>query len=196
VDGPRFVPRPPRQLSGAALEVHDDIVRTRAGLARVTDVTGPDGELLGPFGLLVESPEIGDAVQRVGTALREHAALPPPAVEAAILTVAQHWDAGYEWSAHEAVARASGALDDATIDLLRAGRPVASPPSAAVANAVTTQVLTTHGIDDDLYAAAVAEFGERGTIDLTLLIGYYVHLAILITASRNRVGRSGKELSP
>ena len=84
------------------------MVVARTGLAEVAAVVGPAEELLGPFDALLRSPAIGDAVQRVGTALRQESTLPREATETAILTVAAHWRASYEWYAHEAVAASSG----------------------------------------------------------------------------------------
>ncbi|MQA16019.1 MAG: carboxymuconolactone decarboxylase family protein [Pseudonocardiaceae bacterium] len=180
----RLQPTAPEALEPAARAVHDDVVRTRAGVASVAAVTGPEGELIGPFAPMIASPQIGDPMQRVGTALREHARLPATAVETAILVVAQHWNAPYERYAHEAVARAKGVLDEPTMRRLRAGEPVSAPAPVAVACAFTRQLLAEHEVSDAVYAQAVAEFGDRGTVDLVLLIGYYVQLAVLLTAFR------------
>ena len=39
-------------------------------------------------------------------------------------------------------------------------------------------------VDDETFAAACREFGERGVTDLTLLCGYFIALASVINALR------------
>jgi hypothetical protein len=85
-----------------------------------------DGALQGPFACLPYSPQIGDALQRVGIAIRESAVLDDSVREAVILTVASRWRADYEWYAHEAVARRQHLLESRDIDAIGSAWPVRS----------------------------------------------------------------------
>ncbi|HEY0949418.1 MAG TPA: hypothetical protein VGD85_04425, partial [Nocardioides sp.] len=72
------------------------------GLSLVLDLPLPGlAGLAGLAGLL--SPAVGDALQRLGAAVRYRTALPDRAREMAILLVAARWDSAFEREAHEAV---------------------------------------------------------------------------------------------
>lgn len=64
-----------------------------------------DGGLLSPFNLWHCAPEIGQPAQRAGEAIRYESKLLPALRELAILTVAAHWRADYEWWTHRPMPR-------------------------------------------------------------------------------------------
>src|SRR5699024_110086 len=102
------LPAPTRDdLGRQAREVYDAITtgeRATGGLSR--NVADEDGRLQGPYNAMVHaSPEIGDALQQLGAAIRFHGALPDRAREVAILTVAAFRECAFEWQAHAAAAR-------------------------------------------------------------------------------------------
>jgi 4-carboxymuconolactone decarboxylase len=160
------------------------MVAARNRLAEVAAVVGPAGELLGPFDALLRSPVVGDAVQQVGTALRRSSTLAPEVTEAAILTVAAHWRAGYEWYAHEAVAASAGLLSRNDLDRLRVGRPPAGSEAVRATWSFVSQLVATGEVDDATYARLLAMLGERGMVELVLLVGYYSLLAVALKAFR------------
>jgi 4-carboxymuconolactone decarboxylase len=149
-------------------------------LGAVVSLVDGAGELLGPFPCLLHSPVIGSAVQQVGTSLRESSDLPEDAREAATLAVAVHWQADYEWYAHEAVAREKALVAPEDIErighakLPRAGR-------VRLAVEVCHALLRHRAVPEELYERATHAFGQRGVVELVLLIGYYTQLAMLIT---------------
>lgn len=144
-----------------------------------------DGALTGPFNALLHAPELGAAVQQVGEQLRYSGVLPAPAREAVILTVARTWASEFEWHAHAPVARHVG-LPESVIDLLYAGDDPScaadEPVRAAVA--VAGHLLGREPIPDALYAEVVELFGERGVVELTVLVGYYQLLAGVLETFR------------
>jgi 4-carboxymuconolactone decarboxylase len=62
----------------------------------------------GPFNVLLRSPKMGDAAQQFGAEIRFHSSLSPRLREMAILIVARHWTAQYEWYAHKRLALDAG----------------------------------------------------------------------------------------
>jgi 4-carboxymuconolactone decarboxylase len=47
---------------------------------------------------------------------------------------------------------------------------------------VATSLLNQHGIDSDTYAAAQAQFGEQGLIELVSIVGYYGMVSLTLNA--------------
>src|SRR5206468_6474422 len=94
-------------------------------------LTDERGGLTGPFNALLLSPPVGEALQRVGSAIRFAAALPARVREAAILLVAAAEDSTFERHAHEAVGRSVGLTED---ELATLGRGEL-PPSLTAAEA-------------------------------------------------------------
>lgn len=139
-----------------------------------------EGGLRGPFNALLYSPIIGDAVQRVGEAVRFEGTLPAPLRELAILTVAAEWQANFEWWAHERIAREVG-LDEAIIDEVKAGElSDGADPMQRMIHGFAREVIERHHATDERYAAAVAMFGESAVVELVLLMGYYTLIAMTL----------------
>jgi 4-carboxymuconolactone decarboxylase len=104
--------------------------------------------------------------------------------ELAILTIARHWRADFEWYAHEAQAREAG-LPVEVIEAIRAGRqPDFADPADAAVYAYTAALQERHSVDDALYEQVRDILGTVGIIELTALIGQYTSVAITLIAHR------------
>lgn len=163
-------------------DLAEQILAARRELSAVAVVGDESGILMGPFACLPYSPEIGDALQRVGTAIRAGSTLERTVTEAVILTVARHWQADYEWYAHTAVARAEGLLSEEELELIR-GRRSGLSDRAADAAADFVRVLLagqspSRALEDELMAAVSA----RQAVEVVMVAGYYSALALLIRA--------------
>src|SRR5262249_53725182 len=90
--GDRFKPLTYDQLTPAQKTMADHLLE------------GERGTMSGPFNVLLRSPEMGDAVQKLGAQVRFHASLPPRLNEFAILITGRFWNAQYEWYAHKRLA--------------------------------------------------------------------------------------------
>ena len=145
----------------------------------VEDFLDAEGGLGGPFNAYLYAPGLGDAAQRLGQQIRYHSSLPGPLRELAILAVGAHWRAGYEWWAHEKVARQEG-LDDAALAAVKAGQPPRDADQATVHRFVR-EILETHNVGDETHAAARDLLGDKGVVELVTLVGYYC----LISANLN-----------
>jgi alkylhydroperoxidase family enzyme len=104
----RFPPIPREQLDDAQRAVFDAIV------------SGPRGQVSGPFNVLRRAPVAGDAAQRLGASLRFSGLLDDRLREIAICTVSRRWSAQYEWFAHHPIAVKAG-VDPAALERLRQG---------------------------------------------------------------------------
>ncbi|RCV48540.1 carboxymuconolactone decarboxylase family protein [Marinitenerispora sediminis] len=169
----------PEQLDERQRAVYADIAGgPRAAGPQLFRLTGDDGALEGPFNAMLLQPALGDALQRLGGAIRYEGALSDRARELAILVVAAHWDSAFERHAHEAVGAHVG-LTEAELAAVRTGGDpgLDDPVEAAVVR--TARLLTARaGLTDDEYAEAVRVLGPAGLFELTTLVGYYATLAL------------------
>lgn len=141
--------------------------------------SGARGGVGGPFTALILSPELCSRVEQLGVFIRYECSVPMRLRELAILCVGQHWKADYEWFAHAPIAAKQG-VPEAVITAIGSGAD--SPPFDAAADAVVVgfvrALLRTGQVPDAEFAAAQALLGDRGTVELTGLVGYYSLLAM------------------
>ena len=168
----RLPPLETHEMTPEQRRVHDDIAN------------GPRSSVRGPFPVLVRSPGLADHVQKAGGYLRYESGVPGKLRELAILTVARHWGAGYEWAAHAPIAESEG-LASATIEAIRVGAsPDFADPAEATVHAFCVEVLNNREAGDDTYAAALDLLGEEGLVDLVGLMGYYCLVSFTLNVFR------------
>ena len=74
----------------------------------------------GPFLALLHSPALADRYQALGEQIRFNTSVPLKLMELAVLVVARHYAAQFEWYAHRKHAMNAG-LDAAICDAIAAG---------------------------------------------------------------------------
>ncbi|MGI8447508.1 MAG: carboxymuconolactone decarboxylase family protein [Streptosporangiaceae bacterium] len=142
------------------------------------------GALTGPFNAMLLQPGLGGALQALGSAVRFQGTLPARMRELAILIVAAHWASAFEQHAHEAAGREAG-LTGAELAAVRTGEePGLADPDERAAVRAARALVRAGDLDDDEYAAAVAQLGEAGVFELTTLVGYYATLALQLRVFR------------
>lgn len=182
---PRLGLTAPADLDPGQRALYDAITSgPRAGQAGTVPVTDADGRLLGPFAVMLLTPEIGDAMQRVGAKIRFGTALTGRERELAVLSVAGALRSDFERLAHEPAARALG-LTQAQIDATLAGQ-AADGLSAdeATVSRLARLMTADRTLSDDDYAAALADLGPARLAELTWLVGYYSALALALAVFR------------
>lgn len=158
-------------------------------------LAGPRGSLRGPFPVLIHSPVMGDIAQRLGAYVRFESVLPAPLRELAILCVARHWTAQYEWYAHRELALKAG-LDPAIIDAIAAGRvPVLDSDQRAIYD-FATELLTRKQVGDAAFAGVEDRFGAQAVVDLIATLGYYGLVAMTLNVNRTALPAGATPLAP
>ena len=138
--------------------------------------------LVGPFGVWVRSPTVGNAVQTFGAAVRFESSLPENVKEVAICTVGAHFHAKFEFGAHGPMAIAAGVSEEA-VDAIRRNRlPSLEDETEALAYDIATALLKDHRMRDELYSRAKEVFGEEALIELVTIIGYYCLVSLTLNA--------------
>src|SRR5215475_386250 len=99
----------PADLDDAQHEVYAAITGgPRASQAGTVPITDEDGRLVGPFAVMLLTPEVGNAMQRVGATIRFSPLLSGRERELGILSVAGELRSDFERLAHEPAARKLG----------------------------------------------------------------------------------------
>jgi 4-carboxymuconolactone decarboxylase len=142
------------------------------------------GPLGGPFNVWLRSPGIGNLVQQLGEEIRFRSSLAGKLNELAILVTARHWTSQYEWFAHHKLAL-EGGLDPAIAEDIAQGRqPSGMDADETLVYEFSRELHEKQGVSDALHARAVARFGERGTVDLITVNGFYVLVSMCLNVDR------------
>ena len=182
---PRLGLLDPADLDDAQRAVYDAITGgPRASQAGTVPITDDAGRLLGPFAVMLLTPEVGNAMQQVGAKIRFAAALTARERELAILTVAGHLRSDFERLAHEPAARAAG-LTQAQVNAALTGRvPDGLTDSEALVGRLARVMTAERTLPDEDYDAGLAGLGRERLADLTWLVGYYSALALSLAVFR------------
>lgn len=157
-------------------------------------IKGPRGHLVGPFLVLLRSPEFMNRLQRTGEYLRFNSALPPRLSELAILMTARVWSQGFEWHHHRIIAEKAG-LASTIIDAIAEGRrPDAMAEDEAAVHDFIAELHRNRTVSEPTYQKALALFGEKGVVDMTGISGYYSMLAMLMNVAGTPTPASDKPL--
>lgn len=142
------------------------------------------GVARGPFGIWLRMPALAEKAAAFGDHVRDELSIDRRLAELAILVVARHFTAQYEWFAHERHARRAG-VADATIEAIRARRePRLADEAEEAVYALATELLRTQTVSDESYARARAALGEQGVIELTTTVGFYSMVAMMLVTFR------------
>jgi 4-carboxymuconolactone decarboxylase len=166
-------------LATAGQAVWDLIVRTR-GSHVVTDSDG----LSGPFNAFVYAPDVGGPLATLGAALRFGSPIEQRLIEVAIVTVASHWRAEFEWLAHARLAREAGVPGAVVEAIGRGEEPEFNAADERVVYAAVRELVNTGQLTDASYAAARDLLGDTGTVHLVALCGYYSLVSFVLNAFR------------
>ena len=182
---PRLDLIPPAELAPAQRALYDAITGgPRASQAGTVPITDADGQLLGPFAIMLLSPEVGNAMQQVGATIRFGTALTGRERELAILTVAGALNSEFERLAHVPAARGLG-LTEPQIDAALAGRAVDGlSADEAMVGRLALAMSVDRTLSDDDYLAGVKALGPERLAELTWLVGYYSALALSLAVFR------------
>ncbi len=163
----RIEPVKPDEMNDLQRKIADEIAK------------GPRGRVGELMLLWLHSPVLADLTQKLGAYFRSGTSLPPHIMEMIILLVAHHWDCEYEWVNHEPLARAKGLKPEIIDAISRGAVPVFTDPSEKAAYDFTTSMLKNHQASDQVLDEVQSVLGKNGFIDMSILIGHYVHGAIV-----------------
>ncbi len=136
----------------------------------------------GPAGVLLCAPEVAQRGLELARYLRVDSSLSSRIRELVMLFTARATDCLFIWNAHAPLGREAG-LSDTLIDNLRDNVELTdmADDEAAVVN-YGRELLGSNRVTQATFDAALAQFGNRGLVELNSLIGCYVMLALNVNA--------------
>ena len=139
----------------------------------LNDFLDSEGGMRGPFNALLHHPKVGNVVQRLGEILRFEGSLTGGQREVAILTVARHWQAQYEWWAHAKIAFDVG-ISAEVIDAIKAQTSLPSDEDDLIAiYQFVRELLEMQNVSQHSFNAVHETLGDAGVVELVILVGYY-----------------------
>ena len=170
---PRFPIASREKVPQDQVDAFDAIVSVRSGVV-------PE---FGPVAVQLHVPEIAQRGEALRAYLRaDGSTLPDNVAELAMITTARELDCQFIWHAHASAGRRAG-LSHALVDALRDKQelPALSSAESAVIN-YGREFFRTRRVSQTTFDAALEEFGARGLVELTNLMGYYSVLAFNFNA--------------
>lgn len=159
------------ELAPAVRPLADDILKVSSAA------------LGGPYNALLRSPDMARRAFDLLDYLRFKTSVDRRLNEFAILIQARIANAQYEWWAHAPIASKAGLADAVLADLRACRRPAAMRQDERLVYDYCVQLTLKHRVPDALWQEAVTAMGEQAVIDLTVLSGTYVMVAMLLNAT-------------
>ncbi len=184
MDQDRLPLLPPGGLNPEQKKVHDRMMADQVPWASKAgfEAAAPDGRLLGPFNGLLYAPEVGQAYLDYFTAEKKNTSLTERVHEIVILAVGAAWGSAYELYAHTAVGKSVGLPDDVLAAITAGHTPEGVSEAEAAAHEFTRQLAGKRRVDSQTYARAKAAFGDKGLVDIVMLVGLYLTTCALLNA--------------
>jgi 4-carboxymuconolactone decarboxylase len=162
-------------------------------------INGKNGNTprLGPPASSMYSLAAAEPYDRLNQLLRSANVIGPQFFEISTLVPAREFNQQYEWSAHELGARRAGIAQE-VIDVIKNNRPTSGLPEKE-ATAIEFGRALLRGdrqVPPELFAKMVSLFGERGAIEITMVMGDYAMTAMLLNAVNQQLPADREPLLP
>jgi 4-carboxymuconolactone decarboxylase len=136
------------------------------------EVVAAGGPHAGPYWAYIRHPKLMRLCQDLGNFFRG-SGLTGRERQIAILTVVRHWDANYPWAVQVRASLAAG-VDQEIVDAINARKtPTLRDPREKLAWEVASQLVKSHRLTEETYAAAEKAFGEEDFVSLVSVVGYF-----------------------
>jgi len=162
-------------------------------------INGKNGDMprLGPPASSMYSLAAAEPYDRLNQVLRSANVIGPQFFEISTLVPAREFNQQYEWTAHELGARRAGVAQE-VIDVIKLDRPTSGLPERE-ATAIEFGRALLRGnrqVSPELFAKMVSLFGQRGTIEVTMVMGDYAMTAMLLNAVNQQLPPDRDPLLP
>jgi 4-carboxymuconolactone decarboxylase len=151
-------------------------------------------DVMGPFAVMLRSPEVMLRAKAMGDYLRFRNVNPKRVNEMVILITAREWTQQFEWSHHYEFAREAGLATEIADAIADGRRPARMAEDEAAAYDFAMELHKTKRVSNPTYARTVELFGEQGVIDLIGVCGYYSLLAMIMNVARTKPDAGHSEM--
>jgi 4-carboxymuconolactone decarboxylase len=152
---------------------------------------------LGPPASSMYSLAAAEPYDRLNQLLRSANVIGPQFFEICTLVPAREFNQQYEWTAHELGARRVGVAQE-VIDVIKHDRPTSGLPEREAAAIEFGRALLrgNRQVPPELFAKMVSLFGERGAIEITMVMGDYAMTAMLLNTVNQQLPPDWEPLLP
>ena len=162
-------------------------------------INGKDGNTprLGPPASSMYSLAAAEPYDRLNQLLRSANVIGPQFFEISTLVPAREFNQQYEWTGHELGARRAGVAQE-VIDVIKNNRPTSGLPEKEATTIEFGRALLrgNRQVSSELFAKMVSLFGERGAIEITMVMGDYAMTAMLLNAVNQQLPPDREPLLP
>jgi 4-carboxymuconolactone decarboxylase len=142
----------------------------------------------GPYNAFLRSPVMARRMIDLLDYLRWHSSLPARLTEFAILIQARLWRSQVEWFAHHPLALKAGLAPSVAADLKANRRPEGMQADEAAVYDFCMALSTGHAVPQDIFERTRDTLGgEQPVVDLTVLSGTYVSVAMILAVAEQGV---------
>jgi 4-carboxymuconolactone decarboxylase len=179
----RLGPIPTERMTGAQKTAYEAFVRARQGE---------------PFGFwwgYMRVPEVLIPFLEIQTYVHEvieteQSAIGEKLTHFAMMIVARHWTQQVIWDLHDDAAIESGLKPEVVEALASGRRPRDMTEDEEIVYDFCIELLRNHSVSDATYDRMVAQFGERGVAEVTLLQGEYTLMSMFMNVARTPLDAS------
>ena len=140
------------------------------------------GYVAGPYGVLLNSPELARCVAALGAYVRFQSVLSPILREVAILATTWEARSQYGFTAHVHLARQAN-VAESTIDAIRTGKaPDGLEPKEAAVVRYVQELLRNNKVSNEAFNDVKERLGIQGVVDLTGTVGHYMVVGTVLAA--------------
>jgi 4-carboxymuconolactone decarboxylase len=137
----------------------------------------------GPYNALLRSPVMAQRMYDLLDYLRWHTSVPTRLNEFAILIQGRLWRSQVEWFAHFPLAVKAGLSEKVALDLKANKRPQGMQPDEAAVYDFCMEISTAHAVSDATFNRLRQFLSEQQVVDLTVISGTYVTVAMILSVS-------------
>jgi 4-carboxymuconolactone decarboxylase len=162
-------------------------------------INGKDGNTprLGPPASSMYSLAAAEPYDRLNQLLRSANVIGAQFFEISTLVPAREFNQQYEWTGHELGARRAGVAQE-VIDVIKHNRPTSGLPEKEATTIEFGRALLrgNRQVSPELFAKMVSLFGQRGAIEITMVMGDYAMTAMLLNAVNQHLPADREPLLP
>lgn len=187
--GSRLPPVKREELDEDGKKLYDSLVGRKTSGRSIVGLRGPGG-------LNLYSPKAAFHLSGLSNYLRYESGMSSRVREIAILVTARELNHQFEWTVHEPVALKEGVPPE-VIDVIK-GRKATdhlSEPDATIIQ-LGRQIFDQKKVAPDLFARARKLFGDRGLVELAMLMGNYAAIGVLLTTFDMQLPQGQRPLLP
>jgi 4-carboxymuconolactone decarboxylase len=178
-----------KDLDKRGKQLYDSLVSRALGGKSVAGLRGPGG-------LNLYSPRAAEHLMGLSHYLRYDSGMSSRVREIAILVTAREMDNQFEWTVHEPIALGEGVSREVIEVIKSRGTTENLSETDSTIIQLGRQIFGDRRVTSEVFACALKLFGDRGLVELVMLMGNYAAVGVMLTAFDVQLEPGQKPLLP